>query len=237
MHRLMQRTEAATGKGAMDVAIYDLDKTLVRRATFTPFLAFAARRLSLVRLCLLPLWLLLMLGYRAGLYDRTRLKTLGMRLMLGKVDRSRLAQLGRAFADRHIDRAGWNEPVIRLLDHDREAGVRIVMATAAFDFYAEAFANTLAIGEVVATRWDGSRIPGGNCYGAAKRARVEEALGDNLAVLSLRFVSDSFADAPLLEVASDPVFVTASPRKASEARRRGWRVVNPERNRLPASEN
>jgi len=33
----------------MKVAIYDLDKTLVRRATFTPFLLFAARRLAPLR--------------------------------------------------------------------------------------------------------------------------------------------------------------------------------------------
>ena len=65
----------------MRIAIYDLDNTLTRRATFTPFLIFAARRIAPWRLALLPVWVAMMIGYRAGLYDRTTLKTGGMKLM------------------------------------------------------------------------------------------------------------------------------------------------------------
>ena len=35
---------------AMRIAIYDLDRTLTRRATFTPFLLFAARKVASWRL-------------------------------------------------------------------------------------------------------------------------------------------------------------------------------------------
>ena len=211
----------------MKVAIYDLDKTLVRRATFTPFLAFAARKLAPWRLILLPVWVLMMLGYRAGLYDRTSLKTAGMRLMLGHQPVARLEEVGEEFARHHVAAAGWIEPVLAMVEADRSEGARLIVATAAFEFYAKAFARKLSIGEVIATRWDGEGIPGGNCYGETKRARVTEWLGSDPKAHDLRFVSDSFADAPLLNEAHDPVFVTSSAGKRARAEASGWRVIAP----------
>lgn len=210
----------------MKVAIYDLDKTLVRRATFTPFLAFAARRLAPGRLALMPVWVLLMIGYRIGFYDRTRLKTMGMRLMLGRRELAELQAIGREFADAHLDSAGWMEGVIAMVEEDRSAGRRLAIATAAFEFYARAFAEKLRIDEVIATRWDGSTIPGGNCYGTAKCKRVADWLGEDPDNAGMRFVSDSFADEPLLELADDPVFVTQSTAKKKRAEARGWRVID-----------
>ncbi len=211
----------------MKVAIYDLDKTLVRRATFTPFLAFAARKLAPWRLVLLPVWVLIMLGYRAGLYGRTGLKTAGMKLMLGKQTLSRLEDVGEKFAEHHLNTAGWIDPVITMVEADRAAGTRLVVATAAFEFYAKAFARRLGIEHVIATQWDGERIPGGNCYGETKRARVAESLGGDLSGHQIRFVSDSFADAPLLLEAEEPFFVTASERKRARAEALGWSVIDP----------
>lgn len=210
----------------MKVAIYDLDKTLVRRATFTPFLAYAARRLAPGRLVFMPIWVLLMIGYRVGLYDRTRLKTLGMRLMLGRQELHALSAVGHQFADAHIARAGWLEGVIAMVEADRQAGTRIAIATAAFEFYAGAFAERLGIKEVIATRWDGTSIPGGNCYGEEKHRRVTEWLGEPPSETAMRFVSDSFADAPLLSEAEDAVFVTQSAGKRARAEALGWRVID-----------
>jgi HAD superfamily phosphoserine phosphatase-like hydrolase len=210
----------------MKVAIYDLDKTLVRRATFTPFLVFAARQLSPWRLAFLPAWIALMIGYRIGLYDRTRLKVMGMKLMLGKQPLEVLLKVGEAFAEAHISKAGWMEGVIAMVEADRREGRRVAIATAAFEFYATAFAQRLGIDDVIATRWDGGSIPGGNCYGPEKRRRVETWLGAAASEAEMRFVSDSFADKPLLSEADDAVFVTQSNKKKSRAQTRGWRVID-----------
>ena len=216
----------------MRIAIYDLDNTLTRRATFTPFLAFAASRIAAWRLALLPVWIAMMIGYRIGLYDRTTLKTRGMRLMLGKVSPERLAAVGRDFAASRAAGSGFMPAVLNLVEHDRAAEARIVIATAAFEFYARAFADHLGIETVIGTRWDGESIPGGNCYGATKLARVRQWAASEDIVLEeseMRFVSDSFADAPLLEIADEPVFVTASTGKREKALARGWRVIDGER--------
>ena len=216
----------ATDKN-MDVAIYDLDKTLLRKATFTPFLLFAARRTAPWRLLLAPFWILMMLGYRLGLYDRTSLKRAGMKLMLGRLSPQRLSQIGEAFADWRVETSGWNHAVIDLLERDRATGRRLVVATAAFEFYAAYFAGRLGIDTVIATMWDGENIYGGNCYGQEKYRRVQKWADLPLSDLRFRFVSDSFADAPLLDAASEAVFVTSSKSKAREARMRGWDVISP----------
>lgn len=213
----------------MRIAIYDLDKTLTRRATFTPFLAFAAFRTAPWRLLLLPLWVSLMLAYKAGLMDRTTLKRRGMRLMLADVPKDRLEQIGREFAARRMAADGLMPGALRLLAEDRAAGARIAIATAAFEFYAVAFAEALDIDQVIATRWDGRSIPGGNCYGTTKKNRVMAWLSDQRidpTAASLRFVSDSFADAPLLDIAQDPIFVTDSQHKSARAEARGWRAMD-----------
>lgn len=213
----------------MRIAIYDLDKTLTRRATFTPFLAFAARRTSSWRVLLLPLWVLLMLGYKAGLMDRTALKRRGMKLLLPGVHLDRLQEIGRKFTERRLADDGLMPGALRLLAEDRAAGARIAIATAAFEFYARAFADALEIDQLIATRWDGASIPGGNCYGETKRERVVAwltAQGVDLDKATIRFVSDSFADAPLLDLAQEAIFVTDNPEKSARAAARGWQVMD-----------
>ena len=66
-----------------DLAIYDMDRTVTRRATYTPFLFHCAMRRAPWRLLLLPLVLLSMLAYAARLIDRGRLKEINHRLLLG----------------------------------------------------------------------------------------------------------------------------------------------------------
>lgn len=214
----------------MRIAIYDLDNTLTRQATFTPFLAFAARRIAPWRLALSPVWVAMMIGYRAGFYDRTSLKTRGMRLMLGKPSLERLNEVGEEFATARAAGSGFMPEVLALLEQDRASGARLVVATAAFEFYARAFAERLGIDTVISTRWDGASIPGGNCYGSTKLERVMEwarAEGIDLAEAEVRFVSDSFADAPLLELADEAIFVTPSKAKRDRALAKGWRVIRP----------
>ena len=45
------------------LAIYDMDKTITRKATYTPFLIHAALRLGPWRLLLLPIVLLWVIAY------------------------------------------------------------------------------------------------------------------------------------------------------------------------------
>ena len=53
-----------------DLAIYDMDRTVTRRATYTPFLLHCAMRRAPWRLMFLPLVALSMLAYATRLIDR-----------------------------------------------------------------------------------------------------------------------------------------------------------------------
>ena len=82
------------------LAIYDMDRTITRRATYTPFLIHAALALAPWRLALLPLVLLSMLAYGLKLIDRGRLKEINYRLLIGRgVAPERLEPVVESFAD------------------------------------------------------------------------------------------------------------------------------------------
>ena len=215
-------------------ALYDLDKTVLRRATFTPFLLFAARRVAPWRVVLLPVWLAAMAGHKAGLYPRGKLKNFGLRLFLGRrLTEATLARLGRAFAETIVPR--WIAPGAALaMERDRAAGRQLVLVTAAMDFYAAptgerlGFADVLATRHAALTREGACRIDGENCYGAQKPQRVAAFLawrGLRREECHLRFYSDSASDAPLLDSVDEAVLVDADVRGQARARARGWDVA------------
>lgn len=211
----------------MRIVIYDLDRTLTRTPTFTPFLAYAAGRLAPWRLSLLPVWVAMMIGHKLGLWDRTTLKRRGMRLMLGRPDPARLDQVAAAFAE---SRAGMLHPgAERAIAKDRDDACTVVIATAAYALYAAPFGGLLGIEQVIGSPWDGGPSAGPNCYGPEKLARVKAwfaTLGIERSAASIRAVSDSFSDAPLLDWADEAWFVTSRPREAQRARARGWLPVD-----------
>lgn len=210
----------------MRIVIYDLDRTLTQRPTFTPFLAFAAARLAPWRLALLPAWIAMMIGHKLGLCDRTTLKRRGMRLMLGRPDPTRLGAVAAEFAG---GRARLLHPgAERAVARDRQDGCTLVIATAAYALYAAPFGELLAVDHVIGSPWDGGPHAGPNCYGPEKLARVKawfDTLGIARSEADIRAVSDSFSDAPLLDWADEAWFVTSNARAAQRARARGWLPV------------
>jgi phosphatidylglycerophosphatase C len=205
------------------IAIYDLDKTLTRHATYTPFLIYTARHLHPWRLAFVPIWILLLLGYVCRLYDRGWLKQTGFRLLVGRADDPRLAPVIEAFAARVV--AAMQPCARQQWDGDAEA-TRII-ATAALELYASAIADRLGADHLIATAItaDGRRIEE-NGYGQVKAARVLAwfaELGLERSACSISMWSDSTADAPLLDWADDAVHVTSNHRLADE---RGWRSVD-----------
>jgi phosphoserine phosphatase len=86
-----------------DLAIYDMDRTVTRHATYTPFLLHCAVRRAPWRLLFLPLVALSMLAYAVRLIDRARLKEINHALLLGKTIHPRdLQPLVESFADQQL---------------------------------------------------------------------------------------------------------------------------------------
>jgi HAD superfamily hydrolase (TIGR01490 family) len=214
-----------------DLAIYDMDRTVTRRATYTPFLIHCALRRSPWRLLFLPLIALSMLAYVVKLIDRGRLKEINHRLLLGHNRHpSELKPLVESFAEKMLSsniRPGAREAIAG----DKAQGRRIVMATASYRFYSREIAERLGFDDCIGTNSIlgldervHAKIDGENCYGPAKLRMIEAWLASSgLTRGHVRFYSDHASDKPAFEWADEPVAVNPHDRLARLARERGWR--------------
>jgi HAD superfamily hydrolase (TIGR01490 family) len=214
-----------------DIAIYDMDRTVTRRATYTPFLIHCAIRRSPWRLLLLPFVLASMAGYVLKLLDRGRLKEINHRLLLGHNRHpSELKPLVESFADKMLAtniRPGAREAIAT----DKAEGRRLVMATASYRFYSREIAERLGFDDCIGTNSIlgldervHAKIDGENCYGPAKLRMIQGWLASSgLTRGHVRFYSDHASDKPAFEWADEPVAVNPHDRLERLAKERGWR--------------
>jgi HAD superfamily hydrolase (TIGR01490 family) len=217
-----------------DLAIYDMDRTVTRHATYTPFLLHCAARRAPWRLLLVPFAILSMIAYVIRLIDRARLKEINHRLLLGhRVHPSDLKPLVESFAARQVAtniRPGARAAVAR----DKAEGRRLVLATASYRLYADAIAERLGFDDAIGT---GSvigldervhaKIAGENCYGPAKLRMIAdwvEKSGLKGVHGHVRFYSDHVSDQPAFEWADEPVAVNPHGKLRRLAEQRGWTI-------------
>ncbi len=214
------------------LAIYDMDRTVTRHATYTPFLLYCAARRAPWRLLLLPLVAVAMLGYLAKAIDRGRLKEISHRLLLGhRRHPDELRPLVEGFARQTMAgnvRSGARAAIAR----DKAEGRRVVMATASYRLYAVGIADALGFDDCIGTNaivgLDSrvhAKIDGENCYGPAKLGMIEAWLAaQGVARGHVRFYSDHASDAPVFEWADEPVAVNPHGPLRRLAATRGWAV-------------
>ena len=217
-----------------DLAVYDMDRTVTKRPTYTPFLLHCAMRRAPWRLLFLPFVLASMIAYVLRLIDRARLKEINHRLLLGAHIHPRdLAPLVESFADAQVAeniRPGARDAIAR----DKSEGRRVVLATASYRLYADAIAKRLGFDDVIGT---GSviglddrvhaKIAGENCYGPAKMRMIAdwvEKSGLKGVHGHVRFYSDHVSDQPAFEWADEPVAVNPHGKLRRLAQQRGWAV-------------
>lgn len=217
-----------------DLAVYDLDRTITRRPTYTLFLVHCAMRRRQWRLVFVPVVVLAMLAYAMGLFDRGRLKEICQALLIGqRVHASELRPLAESFADATVTN-NIRPGARRAIERDRAERRRLVLATASYRLYADAIANRLGFDDVIAT---GSviglddrvhaRIAGTNCYGEEKMRMIADWV-DKSGLLGkhghVRFYSDHASDEPAFLWSDEPVAVNPHARLARLAAERGWAV-------------
>lgn len=219
------------------VAMYDMDRTITRSGTYSGFLMHVARRRQQWRLLLLPFVGLAGVAYSLRLIDRSRLKAFNLRLLVGKrFRRTEIAPLAESYADKVVAR-GLHPAALDQIAADREAGYRLLLATASFHLYVDAIARRLGIEDVLATQLhepDGAdhvhaRLAGDNCYGEAKFARISDWLAANeitREAAHVRAYSDHVSDHPMLRFADEAIATTPSRGLKQLAPRMGWQVVD-----------
>jgi len=219
------------------VAMYDMDRTITRSGTYSGFLIHVARRRQQWRLLLLPLVGLAGAAYSLRLIDRSRLKAINLRLLVGKrFRRTEIAPLAESYADKVVAR-GLHPAALEQIAADREAGYRLLLATASFHLYVDAIAERLGMDDVLATQLDEpdgadhihARLAGDNCYGEAKFARIDGWMAANDITRDnahIRAYSDHVSDHPMLHFADEAVATTPSRKLKLLAPKMGWQVVD-----------
>lgn len=214
------------------IAIYDMDRTITRAATYSPFLLHVARMHQPARLFLLPFVLATMIFYGLRLIDRARLKEWNQRLLIGRAIRpADLAPLVSGFADKMI--AGNIRPgALDRIANDRADGYSLILATASYRLYATEIAKRLGFDHVIATDTiigpDTrilARIDGENCYGPAKLRMIERWMRSHKIdrqTAHVRFYSDHVSDEPVLAWADEAFAVNAHGPLRVLAAARGW---------------
>ena len=213
------------------IAIYDLDKTILTKPSFTPFLIYAAKHTGKALWWRAPLWLLALTGYKLKLYGRKPMKQFGLRLFVG---RQIPADIAKKFADSVIP-SKMQRGAAAAIARDRAAGKMLVIATAAPEFYATEIGALLQFDIVMATRHRQtdaraylSQFDGENCYGPEKLKRVQEWLagaGLKRNQCHICFYSDHPSDGPMLNWADDAILVAEGHKMQAIADENGWQMM------------
>jgi len=230
----MEQTAKKTSK--IRIAIYDMDKTVTRSATYNGFLLHMARNRSPMRLLLTPLLLIGVVLYAMKFWDRSRLKEFSQGLMLGS--RIKLDELDahlQSYAKLTCDENVYPE-LCDLVREEKSGGYRHVLATASYRLYVSAIAEKLGFDDVVATELvvdDGgnvlARIDGQNCYDQAKLVKVKAWMAEqglSRADCHIRAYSDHVSDAPLLDFADEAYATNPHPPLAELAAKKGWQLID-----------
>jgi HAD superfamily hydrolase (TIGR01490 family) len=213
----------------MRAALFDMDRTLVRKETATMYVRYVrARGGATWRDSLRVAWWVTQ--YTFGVIDAPAVVASALRALAGMPETVLAARCDDWFRrdiEVHVCDAGR-----RAVQAHRARGDLVAIVTGASPYAARPVARHLGIDHVVASELEvGSdgcftgRLIEPFCYGRGKVARAR-ALAE---MLSFRleeacFYSDSLSDLPLLESVKTPIAVNPDPRLARVARRRGWRV-------------
>lgn len=215
------------------ISIFDVDRTITRRPTYTLFLLFAARRLAPWRLLLVPVLVPVALAYALKLIDRKAMKQAMHWVALGgRLPRAQAERVAEDFAAQLVA-SGLLHPAQQRLASEAAEGRTVILATAAPELYIRPLARQLGIDHVAASKavWRedclSHRIDGPNCYGKAKLDFIRALLAQGGIVRDgahVRFFSDHASDVHVGDWADEVFAVNASPKMMELAGLRGWQV-------------
>lgn len=218
------------------IAIYDMDRTITVRGTYTPFLFHMLFARAPWRLIFMPLLPFGFIGYGLKLISRESLKTYNQRLLLGsRVNLAKITPHIERFADK-VMRSNFYAKAITQIEADRAEGRQLVIATASYEIYVNAIAERLGFDNVIATRLEineqGQVLPkiiDDNCYDEAKLDRIKAFLdeqGLERDAVHIRAYSDHITDVPMLEYADEAIATTPSAPLRALAKKRNWKILD-----------
>jgi HAD superfamily hydrolase (TIGR01490 family) len=210
-------------------ALFDMDRTLVRRETASLYVRYQrARGQATWRdSARVFFWVA---QYTLGVIDIHDVVVRAVKKFAGTTETvlaSRCDDVFHQMVERFVADGGR-----RAVEAHRARGDLLAIVTGASPYAARPLARLLGIDHVVASELEmdeASTFTGRPvlplCYGAGKIERAARlADAQDFRLEDSTFYSDSFTDLPLLERVREPVAVNPDPRLQRLAKRRGWRI-------------
>ncbi len=212
----------------MIAAFFDMDRTLLRTDTGMSWTRFLYKRGEL------PATMLAKAVYWSTLYKLAVLdmETVFTRLCLDLRGDSEAEMIAKCDVWYRQEIEALIAPAARVaVEHHRQAGHLVVLATGSTVYAARPVARGVAIDHVLATRLevDGGTFtgrPSALCFGRHKVTLAEAwAAEHDVDLAASWFYSDSYNDLPMLERVGTAIAVNPDARLQRHARRRGWTVT------------
>lgn len=221
--------ERAGGAPRRRAALFDMDRTLVRKETASLYVRYQvdAGLASWTDLLRTMVWV----GqYTLGVLDHERVARIVVAEIRG-MDETVLAARCDDWFPRYVERHITDRGRDAVRRH-QEAGDLCAIVTGASPYTAWPLARRLGIDHVVSTVFEigaDGRFTGRPemplCLGEGKVERAERlARASGFRLEDAVFYTDSISDLPLLERVAEPIVINPDPRLERVAARRGWRV-------------
>jgi len=215
--------------GPRRAALFDMDRTLVRKETASLYVRYRIETGRSTRLDLLKTlyWVGL---YTLGVLDVENVAEKALAPIKGMTEGELMAELEpwfERYVEEHVTEAGR-----KAVAAHRAKGEICAIVTGATRYTAKPLARRLGIEHVVATELEvdpkgcfTGRALRPLCLGEGKVRRAEK-LAEKLDFVleEATFYSDSVSDLPLLERVKRPIVVNPDPRLLRAARKRHWRI-------------
>lgn len=213
------------------VAVFDLDRTITRMGTYTPFLMHCvpAHQRTFERL---PMAIWLTAIYALGLISRDKVKARMLEVNIVGASRTQVA----AWADSYVEKClehNVRPGALAAIKRHRAAGDHLVLATASFDFYAQVFADMLGFDHLIATKsvWDDrgrlrASLGSENCYGQVKFDAVQDYVAAMIPRPRVIAYSDHHSDVELLRWADEGYAVNPNGRVRRMALAHGFQILD-----------
>ncbi len=213
----------------MRAALFDLDRTLVRKETGTLYVRWQREvgQATTRDLARVMVWVA---KYTLGILDTHAVAKKAISTLAGKPERVMIEECDAWFVS-HVLPHVADEGRRKVAQHLAE-GDLVAIVTGATPYVARPLARTLGITHVVASdlEVDERGVFTGRgidplCYGEGKVTRAEGlARMQGFDLGQAIFYSDSVTDLPLLSRVGEPVCVNPDPRLRRLAKKRGWRI-------------
>jgi HAD superfamily hydrolase (TIGR01490 family) len=213
----------------MRAALFDMDRTLVRRETASLYVSYQRERGQATwRDAARVLWW--MTQYTLGVVDAPVVAKRALESFVGMSETVLAARCDDLFLRRieaHICDRGR-----AAVEEHRARGDILAIVTGASPYVTRPLAISLGISHIVSSvlEVDGAgrftgRVVEPLCYAQGKVLRAERLARDlGFRLDEAVFYSDSFTDLPLLQRVRDPIVVNPDPRLSRVAKKLGWRV-------------